>query len=318
MCGVAGILYRGSPGMGPVGQTLLAMLEVLGSRGVDGTGVAVYGAPRDTSIVTLRLAQEHPDPARLGRIIADLAGALPVRASELRGDYACLVLDPTEAIDILAARIDSLAPGVQVVSAGRSLEILKRVGAARALRDPWLERFTGTHGIGHTRLATESKVDVAHCHPFWARPYADIAVVHNGQITNYHKLRRRMEMRGIRFETENDSEIIGLYVADLLAQGLSLEAALRQSIDDLDGTFTYLISTADAIGLAKDPFATKPIIIAETPAWVALASEEIALSRALGPALRTYQPGAQTVHVWQRQDATAVPAREPLTAGATR
>ena len=318
MCGVAGILYRGSPGMGPVGQTLLTMLDVLGSRGVDGTGVAVYGPTQHTAVFMLRLDQERPDPARLSRIVADLAAILPVRDTELRGDYARLALASPEPPGVLADRIEALAPGVQVVSAGHALEILKRVGAAQALRDPWLEQFTGSHGIGHTRLATESKVDVAHCHPFWARPYADIAVVHNGQITNYHKLRRHMEMRGIRFETENDSEIIGLYVADLLARGRSLEAALRQSIDDLDGTFTYLISTADAIGLAKDPFATKPMIIAETPEWVALASEEIALAHALGPNLRTYQPGAQTVQVWQRQQEPVTPAREPLSMGATR
>ena len=130
----------------------------------------------------------------------------------------------------------------------------------------------GTHGIGHTRMATESRVDIAHSHPFWARPFPDIAVVHNGTITNYHQLRRRLEMKGHRFSTGNDSEVIAVYVADKLQQGESLEDALKASISALDGTFAYLISTDRGIGLARDQFATKPLLYAENDELVVLSS----------------------------------------------
>jgi glutamine phosphoribosylpyrophosphate amidotransferase len=181
------------------------------------------------------------------------------------------------------------------------MEIVKQVGPADVLRKRYeLDGFRGTHGIGHTRLATESRVDVAHCHPFWARPFHDIAVVHNGQLTNYHKMRRLFEQRGVRFYTENDSEFIALYIAHKLAAGASLEEALRDSLEDFDGTFTYLVSTPEGIGLAKDAFATKPMVIAETDRWVALASEEIALRLAMREPFDTEEPSARSVRVWLR------------------
>ena len=145
-----------------------------------------------------------------------------------------------------------------------------------------MSAFQGSHGIGHTRMATESRVDIAHSHPFWARPFPDISVVHNGQITNYHKLRRSWEQKGQRFATENDSEVIAIYIADKLEAGETLDTALRASIDDLDGTFAYLISTVNGIGLARDQFATKPLLYAENDEMVVLASEEISI-RALFP-----------------------------------
>jgi glutamine phosphoribosylpyrophosphate amidotransferase len=195
------------------------------------------------------------------------------------------------------------------------MEIVKQDGPAAALRERYgLDCFRGTHGIGHTRLATESRVDVAHCHPFWARPFPDIAVVHNGQLTNYHKMRRRFEMRGVRFYTENDSEFIAIYLAHKLAAGASLEAAMHDSLDELDGTFTYLVSTPEGIGLARDAFATKPMVIAETERWVALASEETALRRAFREPFDTEEPSARTVRVWRHPGVAA--ALAPVGAGA--
>ncbi|MDP9301117.1 MAG: amidophosphoribosyltransferase, partial [Actinomycetota bacterium] len=142
---------------------------------------------------------------------------------------------------------------------------------------------------------------IAHSHPFWARPFPDISVVHNGQITNYHKLRRRLEQKGHRFATDNDSEVIAVYIADKLESGHSLDEALRASIDDLDGTFAYLISTADGIGLARDQFAMKPLLFAENDEMVVLASEEISI-RALfpDPALVPREMQAREVRWWLR------------------
>ena len=310
MCGIAGILYRGSRGAGPVGQTVLTLLDVLGSRGVDGTGVALYG-PGELGALVLTVRLEGADvAARVDRLAADLAGVAAVRSVETRGDYARLVVSGGEGeLAALADRVEQADAGARVFSGGRALEIIKAVGRAEALRDYGLQGFRGSHGIGHTRLATESRVDVAHCHPFWARPVPDMAVVHNGQITNYHTLRRRMEARGVAFQTDNDSEIIGLYLGGLLAQGATLEEAMLRSMDDLDGTFTYLVSTAEGIGMARDPFGTKPLVVAETADWVAIASEEVALCTAFGRTLVTTQPGGGQVRVWRRatEDAGAAP-----------
>src|SRR5687768_8637662 len=159
---------------------------------------------------------------------------------------------------------------------GRRLEVVKQVGSPQNLEATYhVSAFTGSHGIGHTRLSTESRVDLSHSQPFWVHGRPDLAVVHNGHITNYHKLRRRYEQRGVRFYTENDSEVVGIYLGERLGQGMTLEEALAASMVDFDGSFSYLAATADAMGFAKDPFAFKPLLVAETDAYVAVATEEI-------------------------------------------
>ena len=132
------------------------------------------------------------------------------------------------------------------------------VSAAYGLND-----FQGTHAIGHTRMATESDVDIKSAHPYWAFPYNDVSVVHNGQITNYWIMRRRLERKGMRFQTENDTELIAVYLAHQMSQGATLEDALKQSLEDLDGTYTYMVATTDSVGYAKDKLAAKPMVIYE-------------------------------------------------------
>ena len=150
-------------------------------------------------------------------------------------------------------------------------------------------------------MATESRVDIAHSHPFWARPFPDIAVVHNGTITNYHKLRRRLELKGHHFSTENDSEVIAVYIADRLENGDSMQQALETSVDDLDGTFAYVVSTKDGIGLARDQFAMKPLLFAEDDELVVLASEECAIRKVLrDPQLVPRELQAREVRSWLR------------------
>ena len=321
MCGVAGLLYKDPGRTGPIGQTILHLLDVLGSRGVDGTGVALYGVgggswsrEKDTAslptpdsrlsipfVVRVVLGGHGPANEQAARIKDRVERIATVQEAEVQHDYLRLVVGDGDDVSTLADAVEHGDSGVEVFSIGSAMEVVKQVGPARVLRETYcLSTFQGTHGIGHTRLATESRVDVSHCHPFWARPHADIAVVHNGQITNYRKLRRRMEMRGVHFCTDNDSEIIALYIAEQLASGATLEQALERSVDDLDGTFTYLISTAQGIGMARDFFATKPLVVAETDEWVAIASEEVALCEAFGGALRTYQPPEREVRVWLR------------------
>jgi hypothetical protein len=147
-------------------------------------------------------------------------------------------------------------------------------------------------------MATESDVDIAGAHPYWAYPFGDVAVVHNGQLTNYHQWRRRLERRGHRFASECDSEIIAVYLADELERGTSLETAMKQSLDDLDGVFTYVVVTSDSLGMAKDEMAAKPLVLFESDSLVALASEEVAIRAVLGREIDTYDPYEREVMVW--------------------
>ena len=190
----------------------------------------------------------------------------------------------------------------KVVSIGVSLDIVKDVGSAHQVDAIYnVARFEGTHGLGHVRLATESDVKPEAAHPFWATGFADVAIVHNGQITNYWKMRRRLERRGFEFNTDNDSELIAVYLADKLSHGVSLREALKTSIGDLDGTFSFLVSTRDEIGYAKDRLAAKPMVLYETDDLIAIASEEVSLNRLFpGQALDTMEPPPGTYDTWSR------------------
>jgi len=163
-----------------------------------------------------------------------------------------------------------------------------------------LDDFSGTHAIGHVRMATESDVDISGAHPYWAYPFSDVAVVHNGQLTNYFQWKRRLERSGHRFQSECDSEIIAVYLAERMVQGDSLEEAMRRSLADLDGVFTYLCVTEDALGMAKDEMAAKPLVLYESPELVALASEEVAIRAVIGREIDTYDPYEREVLVWHR------------------
>jgi glutamate synthase domain-containing protein 1 len=285
MCGITGLLARSADGA--VVPTLVAMLQALGRRGPDSTGMSLYGPPLDGDLrVTVWAGDAGGESCRAAVLEA------VERFATLRSEHYCdgyfrigavAEEDSTDAVAKLTDAIDNCVPGVLVFSVGRSLELLKHTHGARSLYERFeLAGATYTHAIGHTRMATESRVDVAHAHPFWARPFPDVTVVHNGHLTNYHKSRRIFEMRGYRFETDNDTEFLAIYLAEKLSRGATLEEAVHSSIDDLDGSFSYLVSTRDGFGVARDRFGTKPCVIAETDEWVAVASEELALYEAFG------------------------------------
>jgi glucosamine 6-phosphate synthetase-like amidotransferase/phosphosugar isomerase protein len=200
----------------------------------------------------------------------------------------------------LADRVEDIR-GTEVLSLGHTLEIIKDIGDAQTVASDYgLQSFHGTHGIGHVRMATESDVDISGAHPYWAYPFSDVAVVHNGQLTNYHQWRRRLERAGHRFQSECDSEIIAVYLAERMDGGDSLEDAMRRSLSELDGVFTYLAVTGDALGMAKDELAAKPLVLYEGDDVVALASEEIAIRAVLDREIDTYDPYESEVMVWQR------------------
>src|SRR5205085_15699 len=199
-----------------------------------------------------------------------------VLQAQARGAYLRLEVQSPLATAQLEEHLLRRVPGIEVVSLGRELEIFKQVGTPDQLQESYdIAGRTGTHGIGHTRLSTESRVDLSHSQPFWAHGVPDLATVHNGHITNYHKLRRRYEQRGYRFFTENDSEIIGVYLRDRMSTGMPLADALRSSLDDFDGSFSYLAASADCLAFVRDRYGFKPLMLAETDDFVAIATEEI-------------------------------------------
>jgi methylamine---glutamate N-methyltransferase subunit A len=232
MCGLCGFLYKDAARTGAVGKVLHGMLLPMGRRGTDSTGIALYGPPEAGSyVLRARIEANSGTPER---VLETLERAGGVRDHAMNGPNLRARLAYDGDLGDLTDRVEA-EPHVEVFSIGRSMEIVKEVGDANDVeRSSPFAAFEGSHAIGHTRMATESMVDVAHSHPFWARPFPDISVVHNGHITNYHKLRRKLENQGHRFATGNDSEAIAVYIADKLAAGESLEDALRASVPDLD------------------------------------------------------------------------------------
>jgi len=308
MCGIAGYLSRTGADE-PVGRVLLDMLTGLARRGPDSAGIACFRPDTDgTNVAWVRLPEGGDADASELLIRERLHGLAEVRSAERRGGLVRLQLWLDAPVRDISRALERPGEDFEVVSVGEHLELVKQVGAPSGLEATFgVSEMRGSHGIGHTRLSTESRVDLSHSQPFWAHGVADIATVHNGHITNYDRLRRLYEQRGVRFFSENDSEVIGVYLADQLDRGRSLDQALANSLDDFDGSFTYLVATPDAIGYARDPFAFKPLITVETPGYVAIANEEIAIRHALGPEGVAHEPSGHVYRLWHRQ-ASAVGA----------
>ena len=301
MCGIAGIMYRGVDQVFDTGDALIRMLDGCQHRGPDSTGFALY-APELSGRLKLRFFLDRLNEGgghgaidairhRLGEL-----GAIVEEEAQVGDNYRVTVGFSGD-VQKLSYEMERAA---KVISIGTSLEIIKDIGSAHEVDDRYdVHEFRGTHGLGDVRLATESEVKPEAAHPFWATGFADVAIVHNGQITNYWKMRRRLQQREFEFTTDNDSELIAVYLADKLAQGIALKEALASSIEDLDGTFSFLVSTQDEIGYAKDRLAAKPMIMYQDENLVAIASEEVSLNRLFpGQALNTREPAPGTYATW--------------------
>jgi methylamine---glutamate N-methyltransferase subunit A len=312
MCGIAGIIYRDGGGERRVGRDMTAMLQAMKHRGPDSTGYALYRPEADGYVMHVKLMEsnnghlEFDFADRLRRQRADVEGrmrSLGADIVDIQGpsDHAMtLTFGYDGDLKQLADYVEDVR-GTEVLSLGKTLEIVKDLGDAKTVAaDYGLEGFIGTHAIGHARMATESDVDIANAHPYWAYPFPDVAVVHNGQLTNYHHWRRRLERAGHRFQSDCDSEIIAVYLAERMAQGDSLEDSMRRSLDELDGVFTYMCVTEDALGVAKDELGAKPLVLYESDDLVALASEEIAIRKVVDREIETYDPYEGEVVVWTR------------------
>ena len=310
MCGIAGLIHKGKSSS--VGSEMTSMLQALKHRGPDSTGFAVYGEPSDGDYVMRVKVAEREDmdsgrgihdvlKQRIGEVEAVLTehNAL-IKEKENATPYALrYLMKHSGDTEDMARHIEELE-GVEILSLGNGLELIKDLGDAGQVSEQYgLGSFTGTHAIGHTRMATESDVDIRSAHPYWAFPYNDVCVVHNGQITNYWLMRRDMERKGHRFMSSCDSELLAVYTADNLNNGVSLEDSLRRSIDEIDGVFTYLVATKDQLGMAKDTMAAKPLVLYESDDLIAMASEEVAIRAILPQEIDTTDPYDEEVRVWQ-------------------
>lgn len=310
MCGIAGIIHR--KGSSNVGQEMTAMLQSLKHRGPDSTGFAIYGEPEDGEYVLRFKVAEQEDLDKGSRIYKEIEDR-KAKVEEIFKELGVKVDEQEEATEyafryeikfdgdmkLLADRMEEV-PGVEILSIGSALELIKDLGDSTVVSSQYgLGEFSGTHAIGHTRMATESDVDIRSAHPYWAYPYNDIAVVHNGQITNYWLMRRQLEREGQRFVSNCDSELLAVYTAVNLEKGMTLEESLKLSIEEIDGVFTYLVTTTDQLGMAKDSMAAKPMVLYETDDMVALASEEVAIRAIVPHEIDTWDPYDEEVRVWQ-------------------
>jgi methylamine---glutamate N-methyltransferase subunit A len=309
MCGIAGIIYRDGGGERHVGRDMTAMLQAMKHRGPDSTGYALYRPAADGYVMHVKLAESNGNQdfdfaQRLARQRAEIEGRLrsagaSIASIDSSAEHAMTVSFGFDGdLKRLADYVEDVR-GAEVLSLGRSLEIVKDLGDANTVAgDYGLDGFMGTHAIGHARMATESDVDIANAHPYWAYPFPDVAVVHNGQLTNYHQWRRRLERAGHRFQSMCDSEIIAVYLAERMANGDSLEDAMQRSLTELDGVFTYICVTEDQLGVAKDELGAKPLVLYEADDIVALASEEIAIRKVVDREIETHDPYEGEVLVW--------------------
>ncbi|MGB9727420.1 MAG: ACT domain-containing protein [Nitrososphaeria archaeon] len=281
------------------------MMENLQHRGKDSAGVAVYGregVQEDEYIIKIFTKDVVGALSKVSTALASAGADIrSIKINTLRGfgfdKYIVRVYE--ERLGDVVERINATGLA-KVISIGKKMEIIKDIGLAEELEKNFkVSEMIGTHGLGHVRFSTESGVDIFHAHPFQSLKYPDIALVHNGQITNYWKIREKLERAGVSFETENDSELIVHYVVEMMNKGYSLEEILKNSVKELDGPFSYIISTSDSIGMVRDKLGLRPLLVFEGEKIRAAASEESAL-RIFGDSgrIRGLRPGE--VVCWRR------------------
>ncbi|MEM1299771.1 MAG: glutamine amidotransferase family protein [Pseudomonadota bacterium] len=296
MCGIVGLFLK-DPSLEPqLGKLLTDMLITMTDRGPDSAGVAIYGAGSEGK---MKFTVQSPVPETdFDGLAQDLGKALGVSVDmSVNSTHAVLHIDATKAGEVRAS-LAAIRPDVRVMSRGETLEIYKEVGLPRDVADRFgIAGMAGTHGIGHTRMATESAVTTMGAHPF--NTGDDQCLVHNGSLSNHNSLRRRLRREGIYIETENDTEVGAAYLTWRMREGASLGEALESSLDDLDGFFTFVVGTKDGFGVVRDPIACKPAVMAETEQYVAFGSEYRALVNLPGiEEARVWEPEPATVYFW--------------------
>ena len=298
MCGIVGLFLK-DPKLEPkLGAMLTDMLITMTDRGPDSAGIAIYSGGTD-GLGKITVQSARPD-ADFKNLDGDLHAAIgqPV-AMLVKSTHAVLEV-PMDQIDAARSALAHLRPDIKIMSVGDSIEIFKEVGLPKDVASRFdVSKMKGTHGIGHTRMATESAVTTMGAHPFSTGP--DQCLVHNGSLSNHNGLRRELIRKGMTFETQNDTEVAAAYVSQKLKEGEDLGKALESGLDDLDGFFTFVVGTKNGFGVVRDPIACKPAVMAETDEYVAFGSEYRALVNLPGiENARVWEPEPATVYFWER------------------
>ncbi|MDG2341059.1 MAG: glutamine amidotransferase family protein [Paracoccaceae bacterium] len=300
MCGIVGLFLK-DPSLEPqLGEMLTDMLITMTDRGPDSAGIAIYSGESNGK-AKLTVQSDTPE-TDFGDIAADLSAVID-------GDVSVATVDTHAVLEINADQLDrareelkGLRPNVRVMSRGESLQIYKEVGLPKDVASRFeVSAMSGSHGIGHTRMATESAVTTMGAHPF--NTGMDQCLVHNGSLSNHNSLRRKLRRDGVHIETENDTEVGAAYLTWKMMNGASLGEALESSLQDLDGFFTFVVGTKDGFGVVRDPIACKPAVMAETDQYVAFGSEYRALVNLPGiEDARVWEPEPATVYFWSHSD----------------
>jgi methylamine---glutamate N-methyltransferase subunit A len=298
MCGIVGLFLKDASLEPKLGAMLTDMLITMTDRGPDSAGIAIYGRP-DAGRAKLTVQSATPEKDFAG--LADALGkALGVKVTALIKDTHAVLSVPATQLDAARAAVRDLRPGIRVMSAGEEIEIYKEVGLPRDVARRFdLARMSGTHGIGHTRMATESAVTTMGAHPFSTG--SDQCLVHNGSLSNHNSVRRTLKRAGMTFETENDTEVAAAFLTHKMDQGAGLGDAMEATLTDLDGFFTFVVGTKNGFAVVRDPIACKPAVMAETDQYVAFGSEYRALVSLPGiEDARVWEPEPATVYFWER------------------
>ena len=298
MCGIVGLFLK-DPKLEPkLGAMLTDMLITMTDRGPDSAGIAIYSRPeKGKSKLTVQSANPDADFAGL---VEDLGKAVAGKVTGTIKDTHIVLELPDDRIDAARHALRTLRPNAKVMSAGEGIEIYKEVGLPKDVAARFdVAQMSGTHGIGHTRMATESAVTTMGAHPFSTG--SDQCLVHNGSLSNHNSVRRVLKQAGMTFETENDTEVAAAFISHKLHEGAKLGEAMEATLTDLDGFFTFVVGTKNGFGVVRDPIACKPAVMAETDQYVAFGSEYRAMVNLPGiESARVWEPEPATVYFWER------------------
>ena len=296
MCGIVGLFLKDKSLEPKLGAMLSDMLVTMTDRGPDSAGIAIYGSEVNKN-GKITIQSDAPDEV-FSDLEQDIKTATGTKVSVKRkSTHAVLEMDASKVNSVRVA-LNKIRPSVRIMSAGDTIEIYKEVGLPKDVAARFdISTMSGTHGIGHTRMATESAVTTMGAHPFSTG--SDQCLVHNGSLSNHNSLRRKLRREGVHIETENDTEVGAAYLTYKMQQGSTLGEALESSLKDLDGFFTFLVGTKDGFGVVRDPIACKPAVMAETDQYVAFGSEYRALVNLPGiEEARVWEPEPATVYFW--------------------
>ncbi len=293
MCGIVGLFLKDKALEPQLGQLLTSMLVTMTDRGPDSAGIAIYSQENQTKS---KLVVQSDDPltsfSGLDETLSNKLGGAPIEMT-VKSTHAVLQV-PTDLLTAARTALTNANSGLRVMSRGEKLEIYKEIGLPKDVAAQFgVAQLSGSHGIGHTRMATESAVTTMGAHPF--NTGDDQCLVHNGSLSNHNALRRKLRREGIHIETENDTEVGAAYLTWQMQNGATLGEALERALDDLDGFFTFVVGTKDGFGVVRDPIACKPAVMAETDQYVAFGSEYRAL---------VDLPNIENARVWEPEPAT--------------